>query len=164
MGFLSLRLVGAVEARKMINSSSHWGPAVAWTRTQVLTIASPVFSPLSYPAILLVAISFVYSLDKSLSFCSWLSIIWLICSIQPEHATVANNKGVVKIKPVGNSKLLVNGQAVTKETALHHNDRVLFGNSHLYVFHSPQVWPKTASYTHPLLFIARPIPKYMVIN
>mgnify|MGYP001803251791 FL=1 len=60
-------------------------------------------------------------------------------SIQPEHASVTNKGGVVKIKCVGNSKVVINGQSVTKEQQLHHHDRVLFGSSHLYVFHSPQV-------------------------
>jgi len=45
----------------------------------------------------------------------------------------------VKIKCLSGAKLLVNGQAVTKEQELHHHDRVLFGSSHLYVFHSPKV-------------------------
>ena len=52
---------------------------------------------------------------------------------------MTNKGGVVKIKCVGNSKVVINGQSVTKEQQLHHHDRVLFGSSHLYVFHSPQV-------------------------
>lgn len=63
-------------------------------------------------------------------------------NIQPEHASVTNKGGVVKIKCVGNSRVVINGQSVSKEQQLHHNDRVLFGNSHLYVFHSPQDYAK----------------------
>ncbi|XP_061187944.1 kinesin-like protein KIF28P [Saccostrea echinata] len=58
-------------------------------------------------------------------------------SIQKQHGVVTNKGGVVKIKPV-DGKILVNGAKVTKETELHHNDRVLFGPNHLYVFHHPQ--------------------------
>ena len=48
-----------------------------------------------------------------------------------------NTKGKVLLQPKTNAKTLVNGKGVTGETVLHHNDRVLFGNSHLYVFHHP---------------------------
>ena len=71
--------------------------------------------------------------------CSFSILYRLFFSIQPEHASVTNKGGVVKIKCVGNSKVVINGQSVTKEQQLHHHDRVLFGSSHLYVFHSPQV-------------------------
>lgn len=57
---------------------------------------------------------------------------------------MTNKGGVVKIKPLNNAKILVNGQPVTKETQLKHHDKVLFGSSHLYVFHSPQVGPVTS--------------------
>uniref|UniRef100_K1S0P1 Kinesin-like protein 6 n=1 Tax=Magallana gigas TaxID=29159 RepID=K1S0P1_MAGGI len=58
-------------------------------------------------------------------------------SIQKQHGVVTNKGGVVKIKSV-DGKILVNGAKITKETELHHNDRVLFGPNHLYVFHHPQ--------------------------
>ena len=65
--------------------------------------------------------------------------MYLLYSILPEHATVTNKGGTVKIKSLGGAKVLINGQPVGKEQQLRHNDRVLFGSSHLYVFHSPQV-------------------------
>nr|XP_022300390.1 kinesin-like protein KIF28P isoform X2 [Crassostrea virginica] len=58
-------------------------------------------------------------------------------SIQKQHGVVTNKGGVVKIKAI-DGKILVNGAKITKETDLHHNDRVLFGPNHLYVFHHPQ--------------------------
>jgi len=45
MGLLSLRLVGAVGARTYLRSSySQRGPTVAWIRTQVLAVASPLLT------------------------------------------------------------------------------------------------------------------------
>ncbi|XP_076461788.1 kinesin-like protein KIF28 [Babylonia areolata] len=59
-------------------------------------------------------------------------------SIQANHAVVTNKKGTVTLKPESGAKVLVNGQPVKAETTLRHNDRVLFGSNHLYVFHHPQ--------------------------
>ncbi|KAK7012042.1 Kinesin-like protein kif28p [Biomphalaria glabrata] len=58
--------------------------------------------------------------------------------IQKEHATLTNKKGTVTLKPLTGAKITINGKPVTAEVELHHNDRVLFGPSHLYVFHHPQ--------------------------
>ncbi|KAL8576237.1 hypothetical protein ACOMHN_006160 [Nucella lapillus] len=59
-------------------------------------------------------------------------------SIQPNHGVVVNKKGSVTLKPESGAKVLVNGQVIKSEATLHHNDRVLFGSNHLYVFHHPQ--------------------------
>ncbi|XP_005092304.1 kinesin-like protein KIF28P [Aplysia californica] len=59
-------------------------------------------------------------------------------SILKDHATVTNKKGTVSLKPVGEAKIMVNGKVIKQDTELHHNDRVLFGSNHLYVFHHPQ--------------------------
>ncbi|GFR94491.1 kinesin-like protein [Elysia marginata] len=59
-------------------------------------------------------------------------------SIQKEHAVVTNKKGTVTIKPLSGTKITINGKVVVGDTELHHNDRVIFGPNHLYVFHHPQ--------------------------
>ncbi|BFY98671.1 hypothetical protein BsWGS_01711 [Bradybaena similaris] len=59
-------------------------------------------------------------------------------SIQKEHASVTNNKGTVTLKSLSNAKIFVNGKALQQDQELHHNDRVLFGPNHLFVFHHPQ--------------------------
>ncbi|XP_025096208.1 kinesin-like protein KIF28P [Pomacea canaliculata] len=71
-------------------------------------------------------------------------------SIQPEHAVVSNKKGTITLKPCGSAKVLVNGQPLTSEITLHHNDRVLFGSNHLYVFHHPQDEAKKLKAGEPL--------------
>nr|XP_039267271.1 kinesin-like protein KIF28P [Styela clava] len=58
-------------------------------------------------------------------------------SVQREHANIVNkSNSVIKIQPKGT--VLVNGKTITEETELRHNDRVMFGSTHLYVFHHPQ--------------------------
>ncbi|PIK54089.1 hypothetical protein BSL78_09017 [Apostichopus japonicus] len=59
-------------------------------------------------------------------------------NIQPEHGVVSNRNNVVSIKPCLPAKILVNGKALTEKMELHHNDRVMYGSKHLYVFHHPQ--------------------------
>ncbi|KAK7109967.1 hypothetical protein V1264_013913 [Littorina saxatilis] len=71
-------------------------------------------------------------------------------SIQPQHAVVTNKKGAVTLKPESGAKLLVNGQVIKSEATLHHNDRVLFGSNHLYVFHHPQDEAKKAKEGKPV--------------
>ncbi|KAJ8309791.1 hypothetical protein KUTeg_011656 [Tegillarca granosa] len=44
-------------------------------------------------------------------------------SIQQQHAEVTNKGGDVKLKPFDNAKIMVNGQKISKETQLKHNDR-----------------------------------------
>ncbi|XP_070565342.1 kinesin-like protein KIF28P isoform X2 [Ptychodera flava] len=59
-------------------------------------------------------------------------------SILKEHAVITNKKNVVRIRPCENAKILINGKEVTEEVELHHNDRVMLGSNHLFVFHHPQ--------------------------
>ncbi|XP_071966233.1 kinesin-like protein KIF28 [Antedon mediterranea] len=59
-------------------------------------------------------------------------------SIQPEHAVVVNEKNCVKLKVLPAAKTLVNGKDVDGEIELHHNDRIMFGSKHLFIFHHPQ--------------------------
>ncbi|CAB3985233.1 kinesin KIF28P [Paramuricea clavata] len=59
-------------------------------------------------------------------------------NIQKEHAILSSNNNEMSIQSCGNSKVLVNGEPVTEKEILHHNDRIMFGSSHLYVFYHPQ--------------------------
>lgn len=59
-------------------------------------------------------------------------------NIQKEHAILSNSNDEITVQSCGNSKVLVNGEPVTENTILHHNDRLMFGSSHLYVFHHPK--------------------------
>nr|CAB3259098.1 kinesin-like protein KIF28P [Phallusia mammillata] len=61
-------------------------------------------------------------------------------SVQNDHALIENDSNrLIYLTPhEAHGKLLVNGKAVTERTELRHNDRVMFGSNHLYVFHHPQ--------------------------
>lgn len=60
-------------------------------------------------------------------------------SIQQEHAVVDNQScTTIVLRPCVGARILVNGDPITGQVTLHHNDRVLFGSNHLYVFHHPQ--------------------------
>nr|CAB3259099.1 kinesin-like protein KIF28P [Phallusia mammillata] len=59
-------------------------------------------------------------------------------SIQKDHASIHYEEEDVVIKPgATGSKIKVNGAPLTGERKLEHNDRVLFGSNHLYVFVNP---------------------------
>lgn len=61
-------------------------------------------------------------------------------NIQKEHCEIKNEDSKkITVKPIGDARVLVNGEAVDdgEEEELHHLDRVMFGTSHLYVFHHP---------------------------
>jgi hypothetical protein len=58
-------------------------------------------------------------------------------SILPEHAKVSNSGNSIILQPAKDARVLVNGERVGGEVSLNHNDRVMFGSSHLYVFHHP---------------------------
>ncbi|KAI0212276.1 Kinesin-like protein KIF28P [Lamellibrachia satsuma] len=60
-------------------------------------------------------------------------------SIQPEHALVENdgNKKVTLL-PLMGAKVVLNGNEIMDKKELHHNDRVMFGITNLFVFHHPQ--------------------------
>lgn len=61
-------------------------------------------------------------------------------NILKEHCEIKNEESKkITIKAIGDARVLVNGEAVddNEEDELHHLDRVMFGTSHLYVFHHP---------------------------
>lgn len=74
-------------------------------------------------------------------------IVMVGLSIQNQHAEVHNTDDKkLLVVPKPNARMLVNGEQVTSETELHHNDRVLFGNNHLYlVFHPKELGELKAS-------------------
>lgn len=60
-------------------------------------------------------------------------------SIRKEHAQVHVKGKEVKIKPATSvAKTKINGQPLTGEVKLMHNDRVRFGSNHMYVFKNPK--------------------------
>ncbi|XP_074659378.1 kinesin-like protein KIF28 isoform X2 [Tubulanus polymorphus] len=61
-----------------------------------------------------------------------------------EHAIVTNKKDTVTIAPCHGAKIVLNGEDLKVEKLLHHNDRVLFGSNHLYVFSHPKEYAKLA--------------------
>ncbi|XP_033624378.1 kinesin-like protein KIF28P [Asterias rubens] len=62
-------------------------------------------------------------------------------SIQKEHAVVVNENGKVFLeKASSDAKLLVNGDTVIGKIELDHNDRIMFGSNHLYVFQHPAMY------------------------
>ncbi|PIK46734.1 putative kinesin-like protein KIF28P [Apostichopus japonicus] len=61
-------------------------------------------------------------------------------SIQKEHAAFCNEDGKVFVeKSSPEAKLLVNGEPVISKVELDHNDRIMFGSNHLYVFQHPDL-------------------------
>ena len=68
-----------------------------------------------------------------------------ICMVGPgvhqQHALIRHDKKhhQVFIKPgERDCRILVNGDAITSETELHHNDRLVFGSTQLWVFQNPK--------------------------
>ena len=62
-------------------------------------------------------------------------------SIHNEHAiiTLGSKKGKPTVRPCEKDcRVLVNGSAITGETDLDHNDRLVFGSTHMWVFQNPQ--------------------------
>lgn len=60
-------------------------------------------------------------------------------TMMAHHASIdnKNNKKIV-IRPEAGASVTINGKDILTETELFHNDRISFGNSHLYAFHHPQ--------------------------
>lgn len=61
-------------------------------------------------------------------------------NIQKEHCEIKNEDSKkITIRAIGDARVLVNGEPVDddEEEELHHLDRVMFGTSHMYVFHHP---------------------------
>ena len=60
-------------------------------------------------------------------------------SIISEHATITNDENGVCIQPAEmGAKIKVNGINIEGPHKLEHNDRILFGSSHLHVFVDPK--------------------------
>ena len=61
--------------------------------------------------------------------------------IHSEHGilTLDQAKNKVKIRPYEKEcRILVNGAPITGETDLDHNDRLVFGSTHIWVFQNPK--------------------------
>ena len=61
--------------------------------------------------------------------------------IHAEHAILTLNQTTnkVKIRPFGEDcRILLNGAPITGATELEHNDRLVFGSTHTWVFQNPQ--------------------------
>uniref|UniRef100_H2ZMC6 Kinesin-like protein n=1 Tax=Ciona savignyi TaxID=51511 RepID=H2ZMC6_CIOSA len=59
-------------------------------------------------------------------------------SIQKQHASITFDNEEIVIKPAtSGARIKVNGAPLTGERKLEHNDRVLLGSNHLYVFMNP---------------------------
>ena len=61
--------------------------------------------------------------------------------IHNEHAILKldTTKNIVKIRPTTKEcRILVNGAAINGETDLDHNDRIVFGSTHIWVFQNPK--------------------------
>eukprot|EP01135_Chromosphaera_perkinsii_P006545 Nk52_evm17s539 gene=Nk52_evmTU17s539 len=59
-------------------------------------------------------------------------------SIMPKHCEITSKGAKVSIKPCSaEAKVLVNGEPIVADTELMHNDRVMFGSNHLYIFCHP---------------------------
>uniref|UniRef100_A0A7M5U6V4 Kinesin-like protein 6 n=2 Tax=Clytia hemisphaerica TaxID=252671 RepID=A0A7M5U6V4_9CNID len=61
-------------------------------------------------------------------------------SILKDHAKVIHDGSTdcIRITPSSGAKCLINGVARVDECELHHGDRVMFGNNHLFVLHHPK--------------------------
>ncbi|XP_071941853.1 kinesin-like protein KIF28P [Antedon mediterranea] len=57
--------------------------------------------------------------------------------IQPDHALFSVEKGSIFLEKVADGKVLLNGEPLTSKQQLDHNDRIMFGSNHLYVFQHP---------------------------
>ncbi|XP_033105762.1 kinesin-like protein KIF28P [Anneissia japonica] len=57
--------------------------------------------------------------------------------IQPDHALLAVENGNVFLEKVADGKVLLNGEPLTSKQQLDHNDRIMFGSNHMYVFQHP---------------------------
>eukprot|EP00795_Rhopilema_esculentum_P014434 gene14434-5491_t len=58
-------------------------------------------------------------------------------NIREEHASLQIKDGSCTVSVCANSRVLVNGEPVLGQNVLHHQDRIMIGSSHLYVFYHP---------------------------
>ncbi len=62
-----------------------------------------------------------------------------LISIHNEHAILRLDGNKVKVKPCEKDcRILVNGSAITGETDLDHNDRLVFGSTHIWILGNPK--------------------------
>jgi len=61
-------------------------------------------------------------------------------SIQAEHCKVEHDgkSNKIFVMPGNNAKILLNGVNLVEKRELHHDDRIMFGNNHLFVLHHPK--------------------------
>lgn len=53
-------------------------------------------------------------------------------AIEREHCVILREGNTITLAPIGSAKVHINGELVTAPTELHHNNRVVFGNYHVY--------------------------------
>lgn len=61
-------------------------------------------------------------------------------SIQQNHCNIEHDgkTNIIKLAPGSDAKVVLNGINQVSESELHHGDRVMFGNNHLFVLHHPK--------------------------
>ncbi|XP_062500955.1 kinesin-like protein KIF28P isoform X2 [Corticium candelabrum] len=64
-------------------------------------------------------------------------ILLIGLNILQQHAEIVNIDGSVSLTPNDGAAVRINGELVTSKISIHHNDRILFGSNHLYVFQHP---------------------------
>ncbi|XP_050097120.1 kinesin-like protein KIF13A isoform X2 [Anopheles aquasalis] len=65
--------------------------------------------------------------------------------IQPEHCLITIEEGELYMEPIENARCCVNGSVVSDKTALHHGDRILWGNHHFFRVNCPKSATNNAS-------------------
>ncbi|XP_049293780.1 kinesin-like protein KIF13A isoform X1 [Anopheles funestus] len=58
--------------------------------------------------------------------------------IQPEHCLITIEDGELYMEPIENARCCVNGSVMSGKTALHHGDRILWGNHHFFRVNCPK--------------------------
>lgn len=58
--------------------------------------------------------------------------------IQPEHCLITIEDGELYMDPIENARCYVNGSVVSDKMALHHGDRILWGNHHFFRVNCPK--------------------------
>ncbi|XP_046672118.1 kinesin-like protein KIF13A isoform X2 [Homalodisca vitripennis] len=65
--------------------------------------------------------------------------------IQPEHCIITIEDGGLFLEPLNNARNCVNGAPVLEKTALHHGDRIVWGNHHFFRVNCPKSSVTTSS-------------------
>lgn len=58
--------------------------------------------------------------------------------VKEHHCDLISNDNTVIIRPIGDAAVYVNGKLVKEDLELHHADRVILGNNHIFRFSNPQ--------------------------